>query len=166
MDHDDESVEYISKSQQKREANALQLLGTQLTELSVDQINQLELPQQLKTAVLDAKTIQKHGAKRRQLQYIGKLMRNVETEQIRSRLSAITQQSAEVVSQLHKIEMWRDRLINEGDSALMEYLSKYPETNRQQIRALIRNAILENAQNLPPKAYRKLFQFIKAEISQ
>jgi len=166
MDRNDEPVEYISKSQQKRDANALQLLGAQLTELSVDQINQLELPQDLKSAILEAKSIQKHGAKRRQLQYIGKLMRNVETGQIKNQLNALARQTAETVNQLHKIENWRDRLISEEDTALAEFLNQFPNTDRQQIRALIRNAKTESARNLPPKAYRKLFQFIKTEISK
>jgi len=166
MDRDDDPVEYISKSQQKRDALALQMLGTQLTELSIDQINQLALPEELKSAVLDAKTIDKHGAKRRQLQYIGKLMRNVETDHIKNQLNTLAQQSAEAVNHLHKIEKWRDRFINEGDQALMEFLNIFPETDCQQIRLLIRNAKTEMKQQRPPKAYRKLFQIIKAELAK
>jgi len=167
MNHDsDDDIEYISKSQQKREALALQSLGERLTQLTLDQIQQLELPDALRTAIIEAKSIVKPGARQRHIKYVGKLMRNIETEHIKAQYEQLSQNSAHAVSQLHKIEKWRERLLLEGDQALAEFLNAFPDTDRQQLRLLIRTAKSEAADNKPPRAYRKLFQLIKAEISE
>lgn len=163
-DENDEEIEYISKSQMKRDMLALQALGEKLVELSADQLTQLDLPSELKTAVSQAQTIKKHGAKKRQLQFIGKLMRNVDAEQIQQQLDNITHHSAQSINQLHKIEKWRDQLIEKGDEALSEFLTEYPDADRQQLRALVRSALQERKNNKPPKFYRKIFQFIKLYI--
>ena len=160
-DNNDQDIEYVSKSRMKREMLALQDLGEKLVELSNEQIQQLSLPEDLKDALLQAKTIKKHGAKRRQLQYIGRLMRNLDADHIHAQYDNVTQHSTAAVAQLHKIEKWRDRLLKEEDSALDDFLQKYPDTDRQQLRQLIRTAHQEHLQNKPPKAFRKLFQFIK-----
>jgi len=163
-EENEEEIEYISKSQMKREMLALQELGEKLVALSTDQVTQLDLPSELLTAVTQAQTIKKHGAKKRQLQFIGKLMRNVDAEQIQQQLDNITQHSAQSINQLHKIEKWRDQLIEKGDEALSEFLTEYPDADRQQLRALVRSATQERKNNKPPKFYRKIFQFIKQYI--
>jgi ribosome-associated protein len=163
-EENEEEIEYISKSQMKREMLALQELGEKLVALSTDQVTQLDLPSELLTAVTQAQTIKKHGAKKRQLQFIGKLMRNVDAEQIQQQLDNITQHSAQSINQLHKIEKWRDQLIEKGDEALSEFLTEYPDADRQQLRALVRSATQERKNNKPPKFYRKIFQFIKQYV--
>lgn len=161
---DDEDIEYVSKSQMKREMLALQALGEKLVELSVEQIRQLTLPDDLQSAILQAKTIKKHGAKRRQQQYIGRLMRGVDAQDIEAQYEKLTQHSAAAINQLHKIEKWRDRLIHEGDHALTEFMNQYPGVDHQQLRSLIRSAKQELTQNRPPRAFRKIFQLIKQEM--
>jgi len=163
MEDDDEAIEYVSKSQMKREMLALQTLGEKLVELSADQLNQLQLPDVLEKAILDAKHIKKHGAIRRQLQYIGRLMRDVDAENIQSRYDNVTQHSAKAVQQLHKIEKWRERLLEEGDEAIQALVEEFPNIDRQQLRQLIRSAKQEKLQNKPPKAYRKIYQLLKSE---
>ena len=139
-DDNDEDIEYVSKSQMKREMHALQELGEKLVELSSDKLQQLNLPEDLETAIIQAKSIKKHGAKRRQLQYIGRLMRDVDSDDIQKRYVNVTQHSAAAVNLLHKIEKWRDRLIEEGDVALEEFVQQFPDTDRQQLRLLMRTA--------------------------
>ena len=163
-DKNDEEIEYVSKSQMKREMHALQELGEKLVELTFDKLKQLNLPEDLEAAITQAKSIKKHGAKRRQLQYIGRLMRDVDADDIQKRYDNVTQHSAAAVNMLHKIEKWRDRLIEEGDVALEEFVQQFPDTDRQQLRLLMRTARQELTQNKPPKAYRKIFQLIKTEF--
>ncbi|WP_455220454.1 ribosome biogenesis factor YjgA [Kaarinaea lacus] len=161
--YDKEDIEYVSKSQMKREMLALQALGEKLVELSADQLAQLNLPEELKKALLQAKQIKKHGAKRRQFQYIGRLMRNVNAEDILAQYENVTQQSAQAVQQLHKIEKWRERLLEQGDEAIQALVEEFPDLDRNHLRQLIRTAKQEQAQNRPPRAYRKIFQLIKAK---
>ena len=160
----DEEIEYISKSQMKRDMLALQALGEKLVELTPHQLEELELPEDLSTAIIQAQAIKKHGAKRRQLQYIGKLMRSVDADAIQQQLDKISGHSAEAISQHHQMEKWRDQLLENGDSAFTEFVDTYPDADRQQLRTLIRSAIHEKHQNKPPKFYRKLFQFIKQYV--
>ena len=162
-DNDEEAIEYVSKSQMKREMLALQELGKKLVELSVDQLQQLQLPDDLKSAVLEAKHIKKHGAIRRQLQYIGRLMRDVDADDIQTQYDNATQHSVKAVQQLHKIEKWRERLLEEGDEAIQALTKEFPNIDRHQLRQLIRSARQEKLQNKPPKSFRKIFQLLKSE---
>lgn len=159
--NDEHEIEYVSKSRMKRDMHALQALGEKLVELSDEQIQQLNIPDQLRDAVLQAKAIKKHGAKRRQLQYIGRLMRDIDAGDIKQQYDNVTQHSAAAVAQLHQVEKWRERLLKDEDQALPDFLQQYPDTDRQQLRQLLRTARQEHLNNKPPKAYRKLFHFIK-----
>ena len=160
-DENDEEIEYISKSQMKREMLALQELGEKLVALNAEQLSQFDLPEELSSAITQAQTIKKHGARKRQLQFIGRLMRSVDAESIQAQFDTVTRQSAQSISQLHKIENWRDKLLANGDEALTNFINEYPDADRQQLRTLIRSAIQERQKNKPPKFYRKIFQFIK-----
>ena len=163
-DENEEPIEYISKSQMKREMLALQELGEKLVELNEQQLSQIDLSEELSTAISQAQAIKKHGAKRRQLQFIGRLMRNVDAESIQQQLDKITQNSAEAISQHHRIEQWRDRLLADGDEALTEFINTYPDADRQQLRTLIRSTIQERHKNKPPRFYRKMYQLIKQAV--
>lgn len=160
----DEDIEYISKSQMKRDMLALQELGEKLVSLKDSQLKQIDLPDELTNAIELAQSIKKHGARRRQLQFIGRLMRSVDADAIQLQLDNITRQSAQAIHQHHKIEKWRDDLLNSGDSALTDFINTYPEADRQQLRTLVRSAIQEREKNAPPKFFRKLFQFIKQYV--
>ena len=107
-----------SKSQKKRDALALQALGERLVELPPHQLAQLVLPQPLRDAVETARAISARGGRKRQLQYIGKLMRETDPEPIRAALARIdgTDQAASAL--LHRAERWRTRLLDEGEAAL------------------------------------------------
>ena len=100
-------------------------------------------------------------AKRRQLQFIGKLMRSADTDAIQQTLDLQNSGSNLAKKQFHKLEFWRDRMINEGDSALTEAINEFPEIDRHQARQLIRQAQKELSQQKPPAASRKLFKYLK-----
>ena len=155
---DDEN--FVSKSQRKRESTALQDLGKELFELSRDQLKKMDLPEKLLDALLEAKRLTSREGIRRQMQYIGKVMRDVETEPIDQQMAVIRGESNIAKAAFHALEDWRTRLI-ENDPALNEWLALHPDTDVQQIRQLIRNARKEAAEAKPPKSSRALFRLLR-----
>ena len=151
-----------SKSQKKREADALQKVGVKLVALSIDKLDTLPLSQQLKRAILDAKSLRSHGAIRRQAQLIGKLMRSTESDEI---LAAYDQMLAEESAQtagFHELELWRDRLINEGKDVLTEFINAYPKADAQQLRQLIKKAVDEQQRQQHTGAAKALFRYLRS----
>jgi ribosome-associated protein len=151
----------ISKTRRKRESAALQDLGTELVALSEERLAAIELPDFLRDAVLDARRITGFEARRRQMQYIGKLMRKVEAGPIRARLDAWKSPERAQVAQFKRIEAWRERLLS-GEGALEELLREYPDADRSRLDALIRDTLREREENRPPRSYRLLFQALRA----
>ena len=152
-----------SKSQRKRDMNALQDIGAELLELNDQQLAGIELPENLRTAVTEARKLRANGARRRQLQYIGKLMRQVDPAPIREKLDGFRSTSAAETARLHRIERWRERLL-EDPAAVAEFIAAHPGTDSQQLRTLIRNTAEERARGKPPKNFRALFQMIRSVI--
>jgi ribosome-associated protein len=163
MEHEDFDFtggESVSKSQRKRDMTALQDMGAELVKLSRGRLEKFDLPESLLVALLEAQRLTSHGAIRRQMQYIGKLMRDVEIEPIAEQLAMVRGESAAAKAEFHALERWRSRLL-EGDQALTEWLSLHPDTDAQQVRQLIRNARREDAEGKPPKSSRALFRLLR-----
>jgi ribosome-associated protein len=158
------SDELPSKTQRKKEMHDLQALGAELVELNDDQLASIELPESLLDAVNEARRVSKFEAKRRQLQYIGKLMRHIDPEPIRTRISAWKAVSTTHTARLHLIERWRTRLL-EDDAAMTELLHDHPEADAARLRLLVRNAARERAAGSPPKSYRALFKLLNETLS-
>jgi ribosome-associated protein len=163
---DDTPVVYDgpSKSRRKADAHALQTLGAELVALNKNQLAQVDMPESLRDAVEAAQRIHAHEGRRRQLQYIGKLMRNVDPEPIRVKIEGWKTLSVEETARLHLIERWRDRLLDDP-LALQAFVGEYPLADLQQLRTLIRNTQREREQHKPPKSYRALFQLLRDIIS-
>jgi ribosome-associated protein len=157
--------EFVSKTQRKKMMDSLQDLGRDLVDLSKDTLKKMQLDEKLLLAILEYKRITSHSAKKRQEQYIGKLMRDIDAEPIRAALAAMKGESAEHTGWLHQIERWREKLIAEDD-ALPQFLDAFPESDVQQLRTLIRNARKEKLEARPPKFFRQLFQEIKEIIPE
>ncbi|WP_047541309.1 ribosome biogenesis factor YjgA [Methylotenera versatilis] len=157
-------IEPISKTKLKAEADAQQAIGKKLINLSKDKLIKLDLPEALFDAVMEAKRLTANGAVRRQLQYIGRLMRDVDNAPIVEQLSAWEGKNTQENARFHTMERWRARLIAEPN-ALSEFLTKFPQADIQQIRTLIRNAQREATAEKPPKSSRELFKLIR-EISE
>ena len=155
----------VSKSQRKREAHALQALGESLVKLNKSALAQIPLSDDLRKAIDEARRLHQHGALKRQLQYIGKLMRQCDIEPIRSAYDKVTNSYREDVEQHHELEQWRDRLLSDGDPALEKLLLEHPELDRQHVRQLIRTAHKEAANAKPPKAARELFRYLREIIA-
>lgn len=157
----DDAFEEKSKSQIKREMHALVDLGKKLTLLKEQQLALLPLTDMLRKALADASKHKSHIANKRHMQYIGKLLRDQDIETIQSFLDQLDTSSREYNERFHALERWRDQLVTEGDTALEEFVTLYPETDRQHVRQLIRHAQHEAARNKPPAAARKIFKYIR-----
>jgi len=150
-----------SKSSLKRDAHALQQLGTQLVDVPESVWAMLGLPDSLVAALLEARRLHARGGRKRQLQFIGKLMRDVDPEPIRHYFEQERLRARKLARAHHDLEAWRDRLIEEGDPAVEVFLKQHAQADRQHLRQLIRQARKEQAQNRPPKSSRALFRYIR-----
>ena len=153
-----------SKTQRKKDMHALQEIGEQLVELDQKKLNEFDLPEILIDAINLARPMNKHGARRRQMQYIGKLMRTVDVLPIQEKLKSWQQASVHQTARLHQLERWRERLLTD-EHALTEFAQKYPAADLQHLKLLIRNAQKEKAADKPPKNFRLLFQELQAVIT-
>lgn len=162
-DEDQEEIIWVSKSEIKRDAEDLKQLGEKLVNLTKANLTKVPLGDSLKDAIELAQRLQKE-ARRRQLQYIGKLLRSIDVEPIREALEKIENKHNQQQAMLHKLEILRDELVAKGDVALTDLLNEYPSADRQQLRNLIRAAQKEKEQNKPSKAYREIYQILKTLI--
>lgn len=153
-----------SKSQIKREMHELQALGERLVKLNEEATAKVPISDRLATALTEMRRLSKREARRRQLQYIGKLMRTEDGPAIEQALERLEAGGVAQTRLLHESENWRDRMIADGDAALSGFLSAHPEADRQQLRQLIRTAQKERDHNKPPAASRKLFRYVRGVI--
>ncbi len=153
-----------SKTKLKNEAEALQTLGVRLCELSKEKLLKLDLPESVLDAVLESKKITANGAIRRHRQYLGRLMREIDTAPIEEQLAKWDGKNQEENAYFHGLERWRTRLLKDSD-AVAEFIALYPQTDSQQLRTLIRNAQKELLANKPPKSSREIFKMIR-EITE
>lgn len=149
-----------SKSQKKRDSLALQDLGCRLVELSAVQLERIELPEPLRAAVRDAQRIISNGAKRRQMQYIGRLMRDADAGPIRAALAAIEGVSIAAKAREQRRERLRQSLLD-NEEALAAIATAYPAADLGQLRQLRRNALKEHQQGRPPRALREIFRLLR-----
>lgn len=167
IEHADDDVDNgydrPSKSQLKREMHALQELGKALVELPKDALKRMPMPEHLADAVAEARRITDHEGKRRQLQYVGRVMRGLadeETEALRTALETYRGVNRAATAQLHWIERTREQLLAD-DAAFTAFLRDHPAADAQEGRTLIRNARKEAQMGKPPRYFRELFQWIK-----
>lgn len=167
-----EEVGPPSKTQLKAEADEKQALGEALLTLRADLMARLDLPEKLLDALAQAKRITNFEGRRRQMQFIGKLMRPLDTEPIRAAIDEQANGSADLTLALHLAEQWRDKLVA-SDDALGSWMTQYPGTDSQQLRALIRQARKDIAKPETPgeaprhgKSYREIFQLVKQMMKQ
>jgi len=157
----DSAVPPVSKTQRKKEMHELQALGTELVELAESQIADLQIPDRLRDAVLAAKRIKSHEARRRQMQYIGRVMRDVDAAPIRAQLDVLVGHSAQEAARHRRLEALREKLLAD-DEALTAYVAQHTGADLQGLRTLIRNARREQKEGKPPRAFRELFRLLKS----
>lgn len=149
-----------SKSQIKRDMLALRALGERLTGLTLQQLESIPLDDNLRQAIVAAKKITSHGAKRRQLQYIGRLMRALDAAPIEQALANLHKQDQQSNAHFHRLERYRDELIAQGDAAIPAILTVFPTASRQILRQFIRKAHREKVENKTDAA-RQLFRYLR-----
>lgn len=151
-----------SRTQLKKEAIALQKMGEKLIGLSPDQLVPMNLPARLQDAIDDIRSMSSRGARRRQLQYIGSLMRHVDTALIDQALLDIEQGAYRQAQTFKRIETWRDQLVAGDDAVMADLLETFAHVDRQRLGQLVRSARKEKRNNAPPKSARNLFRYLKA----
>ena len=162
MKNQEDELPPPSKTQRKQQMEELQALGEELVALSIDRIKRIDIPDELRDAVREAQRMTRHDeAKRRQMQYIGKLMRNVEVEPIRAALALVRGESAGETAKLHRLERLRSELLAD-EKVAGEIAELYPAVDLQHLRSLRRAALKEQLNNKPPRSYRAIFQLLKA----
>jgi ribosome-associated protein len=154
------AAERPSKSQRKRDMTALQALGESLLRLSAAELARIDLPEPLREAVAETARISSHEGRRRQLQYIGKLMRQVDPEPLRAAIDDATGESKQAVALMHRCERMRDALLAD-DAALDAVLADLPRADVQQLRAMIRAARREHKDGRPPRHSRQLYRWLR-----
>ena len=151
----------ISKTRRKQQMEELQALGEELVTLSPDRLKKIKLAENLRDAVSAAQRLTRPDeARRRQMQYIGKLMRTVDVEPLRAALALLRGESASETAKLHRLERWRTELLAD-EKVLHEIATRYPAVDLQYLRSLRRAALKENEQNKAPRSSRAIFQLLK-----
>jgi ribosome-associated protein len=161
IDNNETTPEIKSKSQFKREMIALQEMGEELVRLNAEQLAKLPLTDELREAICAAQGMHARGARYRQMQYIGRLMREVDPAPMQDALDTLRNKHNRATALLHRLEKWRDQLITGDSAALEEVFAAFPAADRQHLRQLIRNAQKEEEAGKPPKAKRELFRYLR-----
>ena len=167
---DDDTGEFLSPSrkQQRRDALDVLALAQVLGDMSATQLEKLPVPEHVLPYFAELRRITAHGARKRQHAYIAKQLRKEEDETldaIRDAMDAGGESARQETALLHRAEHWRERLLEEGDTALAELLDAHPNADRQQLRQLVRNALDERSRNKPPRAFRELFRVVRDAIA-
>ncbi|MCL6268902.1 DUF615 domain-containing protein [Sansalvadorimonas sp. 2012CJ34-2] len=161
----DEEIILVSKSELKRDAHELKDLGARLTELKPDQLAKIPLEGRIIDAITETARIKSHNARKRQFGFIGKLMLDQDIDAIRHELAMMDTSSEEYSRHFHILERWRERLINDGNTALTAFLDEHPHADAQQLRQLIRNINKEKSEEKKATLSKKLFRCLR-EVSE
>jgi ribosome-associated protein len=158
-----EEDDFISKTRRKKHMLQLQQVGAELVRLSPEQLARIDMPEELREAVLECKRFRKHEAIRRQMQYIGRLMRDLDAGPIMEQLAALHAPSNKQTALFHLAEKWRDELLADGEAAT-RFVRDFPEADPHRLRELSEKANAERRAEQPPRHYRELFHVLNAII--
>ena len=160
-----EEDDFISKSQRKREMTALQELGEALVKLSPDQLARVDMPENLRDAVMECRRFTKHEARRRQMQYIGRIMRDLDADPIAQQVAQIHAPSRAHTAVFHRAEEWREEILVDP-TAIDRFVKEYPGTDAHDLRSFVGKVQVERSAGKPPKHYRELFHFINKILQE
>jgi ribosome-associated protein len=161
IDNNESFRDKKSKSQKKREMHALQELGEELVRLNAEQLAKMPISDELREAVMASHSMHKHGARYRQMQYIGKLMRGLDPLPIQTALDMLRNKNNRATALLHCMEKWRDQLIAGNPEVLKDVLAAFPHADRQYLMRLISNAQKVQEATRTPKDIRELFRYLR-----
>jgi ribosome-associated protein len=169
LDDEDEDTRPPSRSAMKRASHELQELGKQLLAMPDSRLAGIDMPERLREALEMWKKTKSHEGKRRQLQFIGKVMRLVDAEPLREAVAIWQLGHARDALQLHQIERWRVELLSDDADAVTRWMAEYPQTDVQQLRNIVRQARKDAAaapEQRSGKAFRELFQLLKDIVAE
>jgi ribosome-associated protein len=159
MDEDD----FISKTRRKRQATEMQDIGAELVKLSAEQLARIDLPERLREAVTECRRLTRHEAIRRQKQYIGKLMREIDAAPIAEQLASVHAPSQKQTALLHLAEKWRADMLADAE-ALERFVREFPHAEARELQVLVTKARAEAKTDKPPKFFRQLFHAVNGAI--
>lgn len=167
---DEETGEFLSpsRSEQRRQALGVLELAEKLASLTPTQLSKLPIPEDLLPHLEQTRRITAHIARKRQLAFLAKQMRREDDaalDAIRDALDEDGVAARREVALLHRVETWRERLLEEGDVALGQLLDEYPAADRQHLRQLVRSTLEERKRNKPPRAFRELFRELRTLLA-
>lgn len=160
-----EDDDFISKTRRKKDATALQVMGKELVQLSPERLARIVMPESLREAVVECKRLNKHEAIRRQMQYIGKIMRDIDAEPIAAQLAAMKAPTARDNALFHLAEKWRLELL-EDPEAITRFTQSFPAVDAAELRRLVEATRHERAKGSGPKRFRELFHVVNEAIKQ
>jgi ribosome-associated protein len=160
-----EDDDFISKTRRKRQMTELQDVGAALVKLSPEQLARIDMPEELREAVLECRKFNKHEAIRRQMQYIGRIMRNIDAAPIAEQLSALQAPSRRQTALFHVAERWRDEIMG-ADDAIARFAAEFPGADVHRLRALAAAAREERRGTRAPRHARELFHLINNTVQQ
>ena len=155
----------ISKTRRKRQAHDAQALGVALGELRPDQLAAFRLPERLHQAIIDIQAMTKHEAVRRQRQFIGKLMRDIDLEPIAARLAALQAPASRETARFHRVERWRTEMLEDA-TAVARFVAEFPDADAAALSRLVDEAKSEREAERAPRRYRELFHVISQHLSE
>ena len=162
----EDDIEWVSKTQIKKEMLALQELGIAISELNAEQQAKIPMDEKLRLAIEETRRITHKNARKRHMQYIGKLMRDADTDAIQHAYDKMQADAVRLTRHHHQIEQWRDDLLDPNKANTVEaFITQFPQVDRQHLNQLVRQAHKEASQNKPPSAARKLFKFIRETVA-
>jgi ribosome-associated protein len=160
-----EEDDFISKTQRKRRMAELQDVGAELVKLSREQLARMELPEALREAVLECQGFTRHEARRRQMQYIGRIMRDLDAAPIAAQLTALRAPTRKDTALFHLAEKWRDELLSDP-GAVERFAREFPGTDTHRVAALVEAARAERAADRTPKHVRQLFHALNTIVQE
>ena len=155
----------VSKTELKKDSKKIQQFGRKISELTINNIEEFKFPLNIYEAVIGLKNLKSNSAKKRQVQYLGKLLREFDLTHAFLVMKQLEVSSQKEIQRNHIVEGWRDKLLSNNDS-ITEFVDEYPKADRQSLRQTISNAQKEKKDNRPPKYSRQLFKLIKDIMSK
>lgn len=161
-----EDDDWVSKTQRKRECDGVLELGEKLITLNKEELAQITMDDELRSAIEEAQRITAHSALKRQKHFIAKVMRGLQDDTLEPQLERVLHKDDIYNSQFKRMEKWRDTIIENGDRGINTFVEEYPLADRSHLRQLVRNAAKEKKNDKPPAAYRQIFKYIREVIDE
>jgi ribosome-associated protein len=158
--------DWVSKTRRKKECDDVLVLGEKMITLNQQELSQITMDDELRSAIEDAQRIKSNSALKRQKHFIAKIMRGLQDETLAGQVERVLHKDDIYNAAFKRMEKWRDSIIDNGDRGINTFIEEYPHADRHHLRQLVRNAAKEKKQNKPPAAYRQIFKYIREVIDE